>query len=1155
MIDFDFHNLLFPSEFEKFCRDILEIREPNIKFTTYRAGRDGGIDIKSTNTELKIIGQCKLYHPQGYNSLIGSLKKEVVKCKRQKPDRYIICTNIELSPSQAQEIKNLFSHYILYEEDIIDGIKLNKYLGQKEYEYLFKSYSKLLVPNLSLIELTLEKVINKKYYNNTKTFFDDINAKHKLFHNTRQLPQLIKQLEDNRIIILSGNPGVGKTTTAMMIANYFSIRKRCSVLYLEERDYHETLGLAEENRLIIVDDFWGQNFSPSIQYHSTFQREIQSITKHFIQSSNSYLILVSRDYVIKDVLANAEYETETLFDQNKYVINLEEFTPEDKLRIFVNHLLFYDYDLSYIEYIKYADNFERILSHENYSPRHLDFFLKTYIHKEHGNRYDFYKSLNSYLDSPIAFWKETITILNPTSKIILLILLATGDSMSFDDLKMSFDSIQIEARNLLNVNINPLDFQKELIKLEEFYITVKEDGYYDSIIGFQSPGIKDYLLEYLRTDGSLWIQPIISRSLFFNQLTFIFSTDDEEIIDYDSDIPLYGKKIKLKNNLKSFLKNKLLTDFDVLCFSNHEERDFSDQLTRYDSAEDIKYLKLKQLNDLYNIELSENTDVKDFIAKQVMFDFGKYDQEQKIVSHRSMMYFPNVIKFIYPYLNLSANAIINAYYNSITFASEYDYLYEFNDIFQLQFQDFYNRNINAIKKHIKSLVFDNIDHYLWEDDGKVGMELDVLLHVTIQELSKKYKIRITKKLVNELEMTFDRSFSFLLKGKKAVKHRLVKNKTIKHRYTPKSYQTLVDEYLPIVDDYDPIAHLKENKYFKLIKLLKDEKSILSKFINDKLAFEDIALFLVQNSSENYSDLYSLLDSHFNDHSIKIEADPKLLAFFYYQILNVLEYSGDHSITRSKLNILIFNSAIPSLKIEQLCPIIVPYGNWYKFGNTLFQEHLKAKYLYSITDNHQYREEIIDACHSPYDNQILEFLQSIDKRRLYDNFIIPEVNKFINAIDFTNQRSIAISYVSLFGIECDLSWNKKEKTLECFSSSCAHTHYENILSLCGGEFHIDDLEVFFMEDIHEDTIKRLNINTEISNELSRLVIKTMQSKPGRYLILNEPVRLFEIKFSNFLQLDENYQIAEKVGMINYILQTVEKIKCLLHDYNDLGGANN
>lgn len=1151
MNNFDFHNLLFPTEFENFCRDLLEIREPDIKFTTYRRGRDGGIDIKSTNTEPKIIGQCKLYHPQNYKGLINNLKKEVTKCKKQQPDRYIVCTNIELSPTQAAEIKALFDSFILYEEDIIDGIKLNKYLGQKEYEYLFKTYSKLLVPNFSSIELALEKIINKKYYNRTKTFFDDICERHKLFHNTEQLPYLIQKLEDNKVIILSGNPGVGKTTTAMMIANYFFNRKKCDVIYLEERDYPETLTLANENRLVIVDDFWGQNFSPSIQNYSTFQREFQSIIRHFTNSSNSYLILVSREYVIKDTLANAEYETETLLDKNKYIINIAEFTFEDKLRIFLNHLLFYDYDLSYIKRIKYEDGFEYLLNHQNYSPRHLDFFIKAYLREKHQSSYDFYRSFRSYLDNPLIFWKEAYGKLNPTSKLILIILLTSSDPIGLEDLKRTFDIVQAEARQTLNIEIAPLDFRKELIKLEEFYIAINEDSYYDTtLIQFQSPGIKDYLLEFLRTDGYLWIKPIISNALFFNQLTFVFSTDDDEkISDYESDIYLHGQKIRLDDNLRKVLKQKLISEFEDLQFSNYEEREFSDQLTRFHSHEDTKYLKLIDINGLFDADLPENNDVRKFIIRQVRTDIDEYQYGRKVVSHRSMMYFPYVIKSIFPYLNINADRIIQVYYDSITFASEYDYFYKFSEIFPSEFQHFYNSNIRQIRRHIKRLLFEDIDYYLDEDDGKIGIELDTLMNVTIEELAKNYKIRITKKFVNDLESAFDINFSFLLKEKKATKSKRQKStqEKVRNKYEPKSYEAIVDEYLPSEEDtYNPISFLKEYKYHQYIKEVKNDHSILLEFKSDKLLFEDVCHFLVRNGIQiETMDTYHLIDVYFENHSKEIGVRSELLASFYYQVFNELEQSDSYSITKSKLkNLLITKSTLTKLTIDDLSPIIVPYKSWYKFSTNVLGKYFLARHIYAITDDYLFKEQIIDAhaLFDPYDNQILEFLESIDKERLWNFYIIPEFSRLIEYINFTNEKTIALSFINFFAIEFDLCWNQKEKTFDTFSSSCGESHFENILSFCNIEFYTSDFEIYFEAEYQgESTVNRLNINTKVVKKLNQKVLKTVQQKNGRYFGTHEPVTLFEVKLFDFLQSENNYQIAHEIGMITYIGQVIEKIK--------------
>ncbi|MBX3253500.1 MAG: ATP-binding protein [Chitinophagaceae bacterium] len=1152
MLNFDFYNLLFPTEFENFCRDILEIREPNIKFTTYKKGKDGGIDIKSTNSQLKIIGQCKLYHPQNYNGLLSSLKREVAKCKRQKPDRYLICTNIELSPSRAEEIKKLFGNFIINEEDIIDGIKLNKYLGQKEYGYLFKTYSKLLVPNLSSIEIALEKIVHKKYYNKTKLFLEELNTKHKLFHNTEQLPHLIQKLEDNKVIILSGNPGVGKTTTAMMIANYFFTRKKCDVLYLEERDYPETLALAAENRLIIVDDFWGQNFSPSIQNHSTFQRELQSIIKYFISSSNSYLILVSRDYVIKDALANAEYDTKTLVNQNKYLINIEAFSFEDKLRIFLNHLLFYDYDLSYISQVKYNDKFEYILNHPNYSPRHLDFFIKIYSSIEHKSSYQFYESLQDYLEKPLAFWKEAFGKLNPTAQLILLILLVSSDPLDLQGLKQSFDAVQTEARQTLNVNIIPLEFQKELIKLEEFYISILEDDNYETtLIEFQSPGIKDYLLEYLRIEGYSWINPIISNAVFFNQLTFIFDTDeDKNVMDSDSEIHLYGKKIKLDGSLQKALKQKLISEFDNLHFSNYEEREFSDQLTRFDSDEDIKYLKLLEIRRLFDFALTDDDDIKAFVVKQVLSDFDAYNKQQKkIVSLRSTMYFPGIIKSVYPYLGISADDIILAYYNSITAASEYEDFYEFNEIFPSEFQRFYNTNLVKIKQHIKDLLFDNIDYYLWQDNGKIGIELDRLINLTIEDLSKKYKIRITRKFVQELESTFDISFSSLLK-QKVRKYRKAESKQpkTKKKYKPKSYESIVDEYLPEEEDtYNPIPFLKEHKYHRYVKEIKKNNSILSLFKKSKLIFEDICHYLAGSDIDvAHTNIFHLLDSYFKTYSSRLKINPDTLVSLYYQIINELEWSNYYSITKSKLEQLLSNLGLTNLPIVDLEPILIPYKNWYKLSAGIFEEYFLAKHIYAIQDNDQFKEEIINTTPpDPDNNQILEFLQTIDKPRLWNFYIVPELDKLIKHIDFSDEKTKAISFIDFFSIDFELSWNIEEKTFETVSSSGAEVHYEKILQLCNIQFYIDDFEVYFMEEFQgKDSVERLYINTKMVKPLVQIIRTTIKPEEYYHKFMEKSIKAYEIKLVDFLKSERNYQAVKDAGMITYIDRILENIKSII-----------
>lgn len=1147
MTNFDFHRLLSPSEFENFCRDLLEIRETDIKFTTYRRGRDGGIDIRGTNTEEKIIGQCKLYDPTNYSGLLRNLKKEAAKCKRQAPDRYILCINIELTPTRASEIKQIFKGYIQNEEDIIDGIKLNKHLSQELYQNLFKSYSKLLVPNLQSVELALDKVVYRKYYQKTNSFLQEIEAKHLLFHHTLQIPFLIEQLEENKIIILTGNPGVGKTTTAMIIANYFLSKKVKDLIFLEERDYIDVLSVVEEDRLIVIDDFWGQKFSPDVKNHSTFQREFQTIIRHFANSNNCYLILTSRDYVLKDVLKGAELETQNLLDTNKHIIKIEDYSNEDKVKILLNHLLFYDFDLSYFQTAQYEDSFKHIIDHKNYSPRHLDFFIKSYLKEGYQSSYAFYKSLYKYLDNPKAFWNQAFQKLNPTAKTILIILLASGAPLDIRDLKVSFDNIQMKAREVLNEGIIPTDFNQELIKLNKFYIAINQDSYYyDISVEFQSPGIKDYLLEFLRNEGYIWIYPIISNAKFFNQLTLIFSTKKEKISDYDSDIPLYGQKILLNQDLKSILKQKLLGEFESLNFCNYEGKELTDELTKYNSQDETKYFKIIELNRLFPIELEENKDIRNFIVENVLADVESFDSSNKVVAHRSMIYFPGVVQSLLPYTEINPDNIIWIYFNSITFASEYRHLYDFKEIFASEFQKFYSLNIQKIRKHIKELIFDDIDYYLDQDEGEVGVDLDSLLNWEIKELRKQYNFRLTEKYIKELETTFDINLSSLRKEKKPrkkTKHSDSASKQKEKEYESEPYNAIIEEYLPDYEEYyEPVRFLKTQGYSELLQNLKKGNSALTSLKDGKEVFESICHFIVENEVAISSlCTYQLIDEFFNYHCLQIRVEPRTFIKVVYRIINELEQLDGYSITKSRVTQILKETELQNVRIEDIRPILIPYKNWYQFSHSDIKTYIVSKHINSAEID-QFSELVTESLWEPDDFRILSFLQSANRDKTWMFYIIPELERLLDSINFANEQTVLHSFIDFFSVEFDLAWEKKEKRFDSFSSSNSESHYENLLHFCGIEFYVSDFETYFEDDYqHGDTITKLNINTKILRKLYKRIIETVPKKTSRYLLREDPITVFEIKLSDFLKSEENYSLARDIGMESYINDVIRGIK--------------
>jgi hypothetical protein len=136
--------------------------------------------------------------------------------------------------------------------------------------------------------------------------------------------------------------------------------------------------------------------------------------------------------------------------------------------------------LAYLQTLKYNDEFEHILNHKNYSPRILEIFIKRYKNDPYQSSYDFYKKLDRYLDNPLEYWTQAFKKLSPTAQLILLVLLVSSDPMDVEDLRNSFDAFQKDARSNLNLPINPLEFDTELKKLDEFYIFIEKDGFYET---------------------------------------------------------------------------------------------------------------------------------------------------------------------------------------------------------------------------------------------------------------------------------------------------------------------------------------------------------------------------------------------------------------------------------------------------------------------------------------------------------------------------------------------------------------------------------------------------------------------------------------------------------------------------------------------------
>lgn len=316
MLNYDFR-ILQPSEFECFSRDLLQARE-KLFIESFADGRDKGIDLRFAYSKDKTcIVQCKRY--KEWNELRGKLKDELEKVKRLKPQRYIITTSVDLTVSQKDEIVTLFHPYIIATADVLGRKDLNNILEQ--YSYIEKNYHKLWLASTNV----LNTIINSATLNWSAFELEKIEKDIRLYVENESLNKALKILKENHYVIISGIPGIGKTTLARMLVYTILAQGYEEFVYVtDDMDNAAKMFNKEKRQIFFFDDFLGSN--SFVQQSISFENKLVTFIEKVIKSKNKLFVLSTREYVLSEAKAYYEKLAMSNIDIAKCTIELEYYT-------------------------------------------------------------------------------------------------------------------------------------------------------------------------------------------------------------------------------------------------------------------------------------------------------------------------------------------------------------------------------------------------------------------------------------------------------------------------------------------------------------------------------------------------------------------------------------------------------------------------------------------------------------------------------------------------------------------------------------------------------------------------------------------------------------------------------------------------------------
>lgn len=472
-------------------------------------------------------------------------KNKVVKLK---PKRYIFCTSLSLSRDNKKKIKDIFKPFISSESDIFGNEDLNDFVDK--YPRIEEKHYKLWIYSTTV----LQRLLNNAIKGRSEFEFERICKQAYLYVETENHGYAFNKLEDKHVIIISGEPGIGKTKLAENLClKYVS-------LGFEFIDIENSLNEAEslysrgQKQIFYFDDFLGSNYFEAIQNKQDshiikfINRIASDKTKRFILTSRTNILNLGKTFSSVFSIQNI-HNTEFLIIANK-------LTRFDKAQILYNHIWYSHLPESFIAELYKNKRYMTVIKHRNFNPRLIEFI--TDIDRISVESEYFWRYVEENLKNPKDIWKDCFKIQsNIFVRILVFLVVFNRKRISEVDLKDGFNKY-IELAKIQKGNSISHDFDISIrLSTKSFLNRSKNLKNFEYTLF--NPSIADYIINEYRSDFEVLAFIILS----LQSLSCVLAIYD-----------MVKNKLINKKNYSAILKkifqevflteSKEYTDFDFL---------------------------------------------------------------------------------------------------------------------------------------------------------------------------------------------------------------------------------------------------------------------------------------------------------------------------------------------------------------------------------------------------------------------------------------------------------------------------------------------------------------------------------------------------------------------------------------------------------------
>lgn len=481
---------LSAKDFERLCRDLFA-RLLGQAVEAFATGPDGGVDLR-TNRGRTVI-QCKRY-TGSLSSLLRVLREEAQKPAVRRARRYMLAVTLPLTPAAKEKIMRALPA-LQNAADVFGADDLEGLLAQ--HRDLRALYPALWLGDADFLRTLIREAVGRGSDRRSQLEMEEIAEAMQSFVPPPQAEEAMHTLRESRALIITGEPGIGKTSLARHLIWQLCMGEGYEPVYID-RDIHEGLERFDEGKkqVFFYDDFLGSTLlREGMEAHKG--RNVTAFIHKLRRHEGKLLILTSREYIFRQAGQLDEDFRPERAAFARYLLCMKPFSAAFKRELLCKLCRKHRIDprrtarlLAGRKHPLIETEGEQILNHANFNPRLLDTALQQLRHAAGHRGLGCY--LIAALDHPYDLYENAfLHTLTQAQRDYLLVLASLPEQADPEDVRRALRAYQ-------GTPAEPTAHSLRVLVGDFLTTRLNRDGTMQT--DFVNPGVRDFIYHYYAHD-------------------------------------------------------------------------------------------------------------------------------------------------------------------------------------------------------------------------------------------------------------------------------------------------------------------------------------------------------------------------------------------------------------------------------------------------------------------------------------------------------------------------------------------------------------------------------------------------------------------------------------------------------------------------------